>query len=149
MSTIESPTRSWEDAAALVLGAFLLFAGVTHFTNPDFFNEIVPPWLPPSEEFWTYLSGVAEIIVAVMIFRRSTRRAGAHAAVWLFVAVYPANLYMVWDWRSRSIAEQLVSYVRLPFQFLFIWVAWRIASRAHRDELRMPGDVVAGGYNNR
>ena len=137
---------TWEHRAAPVLGAFLLFAGITHFTNPDFFNEIVPPWLPPNEAFWTYLSGVAEIVVAVLLFRRSTRRIGALAAVWLLVAVYPANLYMVWDWRDRSVSEQIVSYVRLPFQFVFIWIALRIASTSIADTPHVPGDVVTRGY---
>lgn len=144
MNETSSPT--WESRASLVLGAFLLFAGITHFTNPDFFNEIVPPWLPPNEAFWTYVSGVAEIIIAVLIFRPSTRRIGALAAVWLFVAVYPANLYMVWDWRDRSVAEQIVSYVRLPFQFFFIWVAVRIASASVTDRPHVPGDVVTRRY---
>lgn len=142
----ETPSNTWEHRAAPVLGAFMLFAGITHFTNPDFFNEIVPPWLPPSEAFWTYLSGVAEIIVAVLLFRRSTRRAGALAAAWLLVAVYPANLYMVWDWRDRSVAEQIVSYVRLPFQFFFIWSALRIASASVTDRPYVPGDVVTRRY---
>ena len=136
--------RKWEDTAAIAVGAFVLFAGVSHFTNPDFFNEIVPPWLPPSEAFWTYVSGVAELLIGATILRRSTRRAGAIAAAWLFVAVYPANLYMAWDWRDRPWSEQVVSLGRLPFQFLFIWVAIRIARReSTRDLVEVPGDVVS------
>ena len=118
-----------QDFLAIIIGAFVLFAGVMHFANPSFFNEIVPPWLPPSEAFWTYVSGVAEIGIGVMLLRPSARRLGALAAIWLFIAVYPANLYMAWDWRDRPFNEQLVSYGRLPFQFLFIWLAWRVATR--------------------
>jgi uncharacterized membrane protein len=129
---------------AIVMGFFLLFAGIMHFVNPQFFNDIVPPWLPPNESFWTYISGVAEIVIALMLFRSSTRRQGAYLAVALFVAVYPANLYMTWDWRDRAASEQFVSYARLPFQFLFIWVAVQVA-RANPDTSRpvVPGDVVA------
>ena len=132
--------RRWEDTAALLMGAFVLFAGITHFTNPDFFNEIVPPWLPFSESFYTYVSGVAELIIGVMVLKKSTRRQGALAAIWLYVMVYPANLYMAWDWRDRPASEQLVSLGRLPFQFLFIWIAWRIAE-ASRSRLKAPGDI--------
>ena len=122
-----------------VMGLFVLFAGVMHFASPGFFNEIVPPWLPPSESFWTYTSGLAEIIIGVMLLRPSTRWRGALAAVWLYVLVYPANLYMTWDWRDRAVADQVVSWVRLPFQFLFIWVALRVAS-ASDDRPAMPGE---------
>ena len=125
------------DVLAIIIGAFVLFAGVMHFANPSFFNEIVPPWLPPSEAFWTYASGVAEIGIGVMLLRPSTRRLGALAAIWLFIAVYPANLYMAWDWRDRTFNEQLVSYGRLPFQFLFIWLAWRVATR-DRQQVNYP-----------
>ena len=125
------------DVLAIIIGAFVLFAGVMHFANPSFFNEIVPPWLPPSEAFWTYVSGVAEIGIGVMLLRPSARRLGALAAIWLFIAVYPANLYMAWDWRDRPFNEQLVSYGRLPFQFLFIWLAWRVATR-DRQQVNYP-----------
>lgn len=134
-----SPARAWH-RVALAMGAFIGFAGVSHFTNPDFFNDIVPPWLPPGESFWTYLSGVAEIVIAVLLLRRPTRRTGALAAIWLFVLVYPANLYMAWDWRDRPFSEQLVSYGRLPFQFVFIWLAWRVV-RATDETPLVPGDV--------
>jgi uncharacterized membrane protein len=94
--------------------------------------------LPPSESFWTYASGVVEIIIGFLLLRPSTRRAGALAAIWLFVAVYPANLYMTWDWRDRPAGEQFVSWARLPLQFLLIWWAWRIAQAAETEEAQPP-----------
>ena len=126
-----------------VVGLFLGFAGITHFANPSFFNDIVPPWLPPSPEFWTYISGVAEIIAAVLLLRPATRRAGGIAALLLFIAVYPANLYMTWDWRNEAASQQFISWARLPFQFLFIWAAWSIIqSHTADDRPAMPGDVA-------
>ena len=101
-----------------------------HFVNPDFFDAIVPPWLPPGERFWTYVSGVAELIVGPLVLAPRTRRIGALAAIVLFVAVYPGNLYMAWDYRDGTAGEQLVAYARLPFQFLFIWWAWRVSRHA-------------------
>jgi uncharacterized membrane protein len=134
--------QSLWNKVAVVVGLFVGFAGIMHFAGPEFFNDIVPPWLPPSQSFWTYISGVAEIVIAVLLLRPSTRRLGALAAVWLFIGVYPANIYMAWDWRNEEIGRQLVAYGRLPFQFLFIWVALRIA-RANPDTSapQAPGDV--------
>ena len=118
---------SLKDKLWIPLGVFVLLAGITHFANPDFFDAIVPPWLPPSERFWTYISGLAEIAIGTAVLTPKYRRLGGWAALVLFVAVYPANLYMVWDWRDRSTAEQVVSWVRLPFQLLFLWVAMQVA----------------------
>lgn len=128
---------------AKILALFLGLAGITHFANPSFFNDIVPPWLPPGPAFWTYISGVAEILTAVLLIRPSTRRTGAIAAMCLFIAVYPANLYMVWDWRNEVASQQFVSWARLPFQFLFIWAAWSVVqSLGSNDRPTMPGDVT-------
>jgi uncharacterized membrane protein len=101
-----------------------------HFVSPTFFDEIVPPWLWPGRRAWTYASGVAELAVGPMLIVPRWRRWGGIAAIVLFVAVYPANLYMTWEWRNRPPAEQAVSWLRLPLQFVLIWLAWRVHRRA-------------------
>ena len=134
--------NSFWNRIAIVVGLFLGFAGVMHFASPSFFNDIVPPWLPPSEAFWTYASGVVELVVAYLLLRPSTRRTGALATIVLLIGVYPANLYMAWDWRDKPFSDQVVSYGRLPFQFLFIWVAWKIAqANPDADKPKAPGDI--------
>ena len=112
---------------AVGLGAGIGAAGVMHFVRPEFFDAIVPPWLPPSQRFWTLISGVAELVVGVMLFVPRWRRSGAIALFVLLVAVYPANLYMTWDWRDRPTGERVVSWVRLPLQFVLFALA-RMAS---------------------
>jgi uncharacterized membrane protein len=83
---------------------------------------------------WTYLSGVAELLVAVglmaplsiKIGSTSLRLIAAYAALLLFIAVYAANIKLAIDWRNRSWINQLIAYGRLPLQFgLFYW-AWGI-----------------------
>lgn len=113
-----------------LLAGFLLVAGIAHFLNPGFFDEIVPPWVPGSERAATYASGVAEIAVALGIIVSRTRRIALWSAALLFVAVYPANLYMAWEWRDRDLAERLVAYGRLPLQIPMVWVAVAAARRA-------------------
>jgi uncharacterized membrane protein len=112
-----------------LLAFFMLGAGIMHFVNPEFFDAIVPPALPGSERLATYLSGVAEVAVGIGIIVQRTRRVALWGAAVLFVAVYPANLYMAWDWRDRELSERLVAYVRLPLQIPLIWYA---VARARR-----------------
>lgn len=109
-----------------LLAAFLLGAGIMHFVNPSFFNAIVPPWVPGSARDATYASGVAEVLVGLGIVFARTRRLALWSAAALFVAVYPANLYMAWDWRDRELSERLVAYGRLPLQIPLVW--WAIAN---------------------
>ncbi|NBP50935.1 MAG: hypothetical protein EBU70_07100 [Actinobacteria bacterium] len=49
------------------MGIALMAIGVVHFASPSFFDEIVPPWLPPGERFWTLASGVAEVLVGAAL----------------------------------------------------------------------------------
>jgi uncharacterized membrane protein len=72
------------------------------------------------------VSGVAELVVGHMLLIPRWRRAGGWAAIVLFVAVYPANLYMAWDWRDRAVSEQVVAWARLPLQFVLVWLAWQV-----------------------
>jgi len=112
-----------------LLAAFLLGAGIMHFVNPSFFDEIVPPWVPGSARAATYASGVAEILVGLGIVFAPTRRMALWSAAALFIAVYPANLYMAWEWRDRELSERLVAYGRLPLQIPMIWWAVALARR--------------------
>jgi uncharacterized membrane protein len=115
------------NVSARIMATFLIVAGVGHFANPTFFDAIVPPWLPPSERFWTLASGVAELAIGIGLLAQRTRSRAAWAAFVLFLAVYPANLYMAWDWRDHVLTDQLVAYGRLPLQFAMFWWAIKLA----------------------
>lgn len=138
-SSVAAVADSRTDRIAVAMGLFFTFAGLMHALTPAFFDAIVPPWLPPGERFWTYASGLAEVAVGPLLLWRRTRRGAAYAAIVLLVAVYPANLYMAWDWRNRPLGEQLIAYGRLPFQFLFVWLAWQV--------VRAAGSAGSGGVD--
>jgi uncharacterized membrane protein len=129
---MSSPDRT-AVTIARIMGVGVTFAGVAHFANPEFFDAIVPPGLAPSQRFWTYASGVAELVVGPMLLVPRWRRVGAIAAIVLFLAVYPANLYMAWDWRDRPLGDRLVAYGRLPLQFVLIALAIRIMRASRRE----------------
>jgi uncharacterized membrane protein len=118
--------RSWPKRIALVLlSAFFTFAGVTHFTRPEFFIDIVPAWLPDPPMI-VAVSGVFEILGGVGVLLPQTRRLAGFGLIALLVAVYPANVEMAlypdkWLAKGMTMAQL---YGRLPFQFLFIAWAW-------------------------
>jgi uncharacterized membrane protein len=90
----------------------------------------VPPWIPGSARFWTYASGVAEIAVGAAVATPSTRRVGATAAVGLFLAVFPANVQMAWDWRRKPWPYAAAAVGRLPLQYPMITHALRVRAEA-------------------
>ena len=126
------------DGPALGLAALLGFAGVAHFVNPGFFDEIVPHALPGPPRGWTYVSGAAELACAVAVARPATRRAGGLAAALVFVSVFPANVQMAFDWRHRPALEQAAAYGRLPLQIPLVLWAWRVRRDASTPNERTP-----------
>lgn len=118
------------ERSARGLAGFLAGAGVSHFLVPQFYDEIVPRALPGPPRVWTQLSGVAELGVAAAVAYRPTRKVGALLAAGLFVAVFPGNLQMAWDYRNRKPQDQAVAYGRLPLQIPMIVWALRVRARA-------------------
>ncbi|HEY1448650.1 MAG TPA: DoxX family membrane protein [Caulobacteraceae bacterium] len=47
--------------ARWAFGACLLVFGVSHFAYAKFTASLVPAWLPPSQMFWAYATGLAQI----------------------------------------------------------------------------------------
>ncbi len=118
------------DPWALGLAGLLACAGVAHFVAPDTFDSIVPHVLPGSRRFWTALSGVAELGLAAGVARPATRRTSSTLAAIFFALVFPANVQMAVDYRSRSAFDFALALARLPLQIPLIWWAWRVRIRA-------------------
>jgi uncharacterized membrane protein len=123
-----------------LMGYILLGAGVGHFLFPGPLDSIVPSVLPGDPRIYTYLSGVAEIAIGLALLTPLTKRVlgkpvklwGAYGAFALFLAVYPANINMAIQWSDRAMPEPLIAYARLPFQFYFLWSAWKLIKAIHR-----------------
>jgi uncharacterized membrane protein len=117
-----------------IMGYILLGAGVGHFIFPAGLDAIVPAALPGDPRIYTYLSGLAEIAIGLallspitmQIFGKSLRLWGAYGALALFIAVYPANINMAFEWSDRPMPEPLIAYARLPFQFYLFFLAWKL-----------------------
>jgi uncharacterized membrane protein len=109
-----------------LMGAFYIFAGVNHFRSPDFYVQIMPPYLPWHLEL-VYLSGIAEILCGVGVLIPRTRVMAAWATIALLIAIFPANLHVALNNVPMAGAEQgagIWNWVRLPFQAVFILWAW-------------------------
>lgn len=111
--------------AARGLAGLLLGAGVGHFVWPKPFDVIVPPELPGSARAYTYVSGVAEVIIGALLLAPRTRRKAGLAAAALFVAVYPANIHSVrLFWAKPWLRAGAIA--RLPLQIPMIVAALRV-----------------------
>jgi uncharacterized membrane protein len=123
-------------AAALGLAAFIGGAGVMHFVRPQFFDDVVPDWVPGEPRTTTSASGVVEIAAGVLIAVPRTRRAGALLALATFVGVYPANIWGAVQGGYENVegfaGTATAAWLRLPLQIPMIWWAWKVAQGARR-----------------
>lgn len=121
----ELPSTTGRKIGLLLLAFFFVGAGVTHFTSPDFFVAIMPPYLPWHLEL-VYLSGLFEIALGLAVLPVATRALAGWGLIALLVAVYPANIHMALEPEPFVAAGTSLAfiYVRLPFQFLFMYWAW-------------------------
>ena len=135
-----SEKQSVNEKVGRGMGFMLIGTGLTHFIVPKPFDSIVPPFLPGDPRLWTYLSGLAELVIAALLFisldkkfaGKPVRLWGVYAAFALFVAVFPANIYMAIEWSSRDFPAPLFAYLRLPLQLgLFYW-AWALAKEINK-----------------
>tara|TARA_Y100000768_G_scaffold10979_1_gene7840 strand:+ start:102 stop:722 length:621 start_codon:yes stop_codon:yes gene_type:complete len=109
-----------------IMSAFYIQIGIKHFTDPNWFMPIMPPFLPYHIEL-IYISGGFEILFGSMLIFERTRFIAGWGLIFLLIAVYPANLYLAFNTdvqREMNISSFLASWIRLPLQFVFIALAY-------------------------
>ena len=110
-----------------LFGIVFALAGVMHFVKPDFYEAIMPDYLPAHREL-VYASGVAEIAGGLGTLHPRTRRVASWWSIATLLAVFPANVDMaLHPEQYKDVPGGAVAlYARLPLQALFI--AWAYAA---------------------
>ena len=117
----------FREISIVIMSIFYVQIGIKHFTDPGWFMPIMPPYLPFHEAL-IYISGAFEIIFGFMLIFDRTRFIAGWGLILLLIAVYPANIYLAFNadvQAKMNISHFLASWVRLPLQFVFIWIAYR------------------------
>ena len=107
---------------------------------PAPYLAIMPAYVPWPAAM-VAISGVAEILGGVGLLIPATRRAAGIWLILLLVAVFPANIQMLLNWRERGTswwAESML-WLRLPLQLIFIWWAWTLRRADGTDEKYVSG----------
>jgi uncharacterized membrane protein len=112
----------------VILGVFLIFAGISHltFARQEFAAQ-VPDWVPASDDVVVIGSGVVEISLGAALLLLRQRRIGVG---WLvaafFVAVFPGNIsQLVTHTDAFGLDSDRARGIRLLFQpLLVVWALW-------------------------
>jgi len=108
--------------------AFLyVAAGIFHFVKPKIYRAIIPRWLPWHNQL-ILLSGIAEVILGILLIPITTRIIAAWFIIILLIAIFPANIQMAINWSRSKNPKLWIAILRLPLQLVLIWWAWQYTS---------------------
>ena len=109
-----------------------VFIGIRHFTDPQYFLDIVPPQLP-SKLFLVYLTGLIEVVGGAAILTQKTRKAGAYLLIFLLISVFPANIYLYLSETPQNLLgiSKTDALIRMPFQIPLILLAFWHSKKNH------------------
>ena len=128
----------------VLFAAFFIVAGVTHFTNRDFFTSIVPPYLPGPTAL-VYVSGVAEILLGALLMLPRMAKLAGWGLIALLIAVFPANVHMALNSSLYPASSPTALWIRLPLQGVLVAVAYWLARPAvARRTNRVADDEAVG-----
>jgi len=102
---------------------FFMLGGVGHFTNAEFFINIVPPYLPFPEAL-VAISGVFEILGAIGILIPRFRQWTGWALFALVICVTPANIHMWMNPDQFPDVPEAFLTIRLFLQIFLLWLIW-------------------------
>ena len=109
-----------------IVFVWFLVGGIAHFAAISWETKIVPPYIPWPRAA-VLISGVFELLGALGLLLKSTRRAAGIGLFVLTLAVTPAHIYMLTSPELFSV-PYWVLVLRLPLQAgLLAIIAWSTA----------------------
>jgi uncharacterized membrane protein len=100
-------------------------AGINHFRIPEFYIGIIPKYLP-YPEILNILAGIFEILFALMLTYKPTRKIAAWGIVLMLIAFLPVHIDMLSGHTMLNGKPVLPvwAWVRVFFQPVLIAWAW-------------------------
>ena len=112
----------------LVFGVCALLFGGAHFFYMNLTAPLVPQWLPPSQEFWGYATGVGHIAAGVAILTGVQARLAAILLTTMFASFTPlVHVPMLLADPSRY-----VNWTENALNLALVGVAWVVADSLSR-----------------
>ena len=107
----------------IVFGLFFAFAGIMHFVKPKVFNRFIPNFLPKLAI--NYIAGLLELTIGIGLLINQTAKQAAFAMFVLMLIFLPIH---IWDaFREKpAIGSKKIAIVRIPLQFLLLYIAYLI-----------------------
>ncbi|THD81957.1 MAG: DoxX family protein [Phenylobacterium sp.] len=120
--------------ARLGFGACLVVFGVSHFAYAKFTASLVPTWLPPSQLFWAYATGVAQIAAGLAILSGVQARLAAI----LLTAMYAVFGLLVHIPSVIAAPASHDNWAENAVNLLLLGAAWCVADSLKAETIAAP-----------
>jgi uncharacterized membrane protein len=107
-----------------ILSFLLISAGILHLVKPNIFIKIMPSYVPFHLQM-VYISGIVEMLCGLLLIFPQTQKIGAYLSIFLFIAVFPANIEMARKFYEVHHKYFWLTVTRLPLQIVLIWWAYQ------------------------
>jgi len=107
-----------------LLGLLFIIAGVTHFKKPLLYERIVPSYIP-SPKTMVSLSGIAEMVLGLMLLNAETQTLAAWGIIVILILFIPVHIYMLQNKKASLKLPKWVLILRIPLQFALIYWAYQ------------------------
>tara|TARA_B100000678_G_scaffold28465_1_gene21119 strand:- start:82 stop:453 length:372 start_codon:yes stop_codon:yes gene_type:complete len=117
------------DITKLLIYVYIIFfisAGINHFLNPQFYDAIVPEFIPYPRQVHQF-TGVLEIMIPLFFLTRYRKEAALIMIVFL-ILLYGANFY-VWYYNlpyGGTYFSNQQHFFRFLLQILYIYITYVI-----------------------
>ena len=99
-----------------------LAAGVNHFIQPGFYEKIMPSYIP-FHSACIFLSGVSEVLLALLLLLKGTRKIAAWLIIAMLIVFFVIHIQMLIDAWATGGYLLWIAIIRIPMQFVLIWWA--------------------------
>jgi len=96
----------------VLTGILFVLAGINHFINPEWYDPLMPPWLPQPEAL-NLLSGALEVAFGAGLMTKEYRKFSAYGIIFLMIAFIPAHIHHIK--MDGCVSDQIC----IP-----LWAAW-------------------------
>ena len=125
MKSFSKYIQYYKSIAAITLGFMYIAVGIKHFTDPEIFIAITPPFIY-FREAAVYFTGLIEIVGGALLLINKYRKKGGALMIILLLLVFPANIYLVFSHEAQMVFQgtRMDALIRLPFQMPLIFIAY-------------------------
>lgn len=106
-----------------LMATMYIVAGIMHFVKPKIYMRIMPRYLPAHKTL-VYLSGLAEIALAIGLCFPVTKDFSIYGIIAMLIVFLLVHFYMLSSKKAAAGFPAWLLVARIPLQFGLIWWAW-------------------------